>query len=356
MIARLSESDAAVITGADLSALVEAALIDAGHYEVAKALVVARALPGASASADEDALRLIRRSGEAVTWNTAKIEAAVRKAFLSLEADPSPAGPLAGRVAQRARALGNPYVHIETVQDLVLEELALAGHMAAAERYIVYRAERALLRAQERARVPAPERLPGVLVVEADGGEGEWDGADLRARIAFAQAGLDLMLDAEAIERELRRSIRPGVLRSDLEKVIVMNAKSLVERDSEFALFAGRMMLTYIYEETLDWDILRDGVGALREAHRRALRVAIEHGVSIDRMDAALLDYNVEALAAELDPSADLSFDILGIQTLYDRYLIQDKTGKTPVRIEAPQIFWMRVAMGVCFGEGTLRT
>jgi ribonucleoside-diphosphate reductase alpha chain len=188
-------------------------------------------------------------------------------------------------------------------------------------------------------------------VIEDDGAEGVWDGADLRARIAFAAGGLELVIDEEAIERELRRSIRPGALRSDLEKVIVMNAKSLVERDSDFAVFAGRIMLTYIYEETLDWEIVRDGVAGLRDAHRRALRPAIEHAISIKRMDPALLDYDIEALAAELDPAADRDFDILGIQTLYDRYLITDKTGKTPVRIEAPQIFWLRVAMGVCFGE-----
>ncbi|HEX3803307.1 MAG TPA: ribonucleoside-diphosphate reductase subunit alpha [Solirubrobacteraceae bacterium] len=351
VIARLAELDATVITGADLSALVEAALIDAGHYDIAKALVVARALPGAAATAPADSLRLIRRSGEVMPWNTAKIETAIRKAFISLQVDPTPAGPLASRVAERARSLGSMYVSIETVQDIVQEELVLAGHMRVTERYIVYRAERALLRAQQRSQAPAAEALPSIPVVNDDGSEGLWNGADLRARIEFAQVGLELVLETEAIERELRRSIRPGVLRSDLQRVIVMNAKSLVERDSDFALFAGRILLTYIYEETLDWQILRDGVPGLAEAHRRALRTSIERGVAIDRMDAALLGYDVEVLASQLDPSSDLEFDILGIQTLYDRYLITDKTGESPIRIEAPQIFWMRVAMGVCFGE-----
>ncbi len=264
VITRLAELDATVITDADLSALVEAALIDAGQYDVAKALVVARALPRASTAAPAGTLRLIRRGGEVVPWNTTKIETAIRKAFLSLQLDPSPAGPLAGRVAERARSVGSMYVSIETIQDLVQEELVLGGHMRVAERYIVYRAERALLRAEQRSLAPARDTLPPIPVVGADGDEGLWDGADLRARITFAQVGLELPMDAEAIERELRRSIRPGVLRSDLERVIVMNAKSLVERDSDFALFAGRIMLTYIYEETLDWDVLRDGIGALQ--------------------------------------------------------------------------------------------
>lgn len=358
VVTRLAELAATVITTADLSALVEAALIDAGHYELAKALVVVRAarnareLAGAQrGGGDTDSLRLIRRGGEVVAWNTAKIEVAIRKAFLSLRADPSPAGPLAGRVAERARQLQSNYVSIEAVQDILQEELVLAGHMRVAERYIVYRAERALLRARQRSLAAAPDLPPPLPVLEADGAEGVWDGADLRARIAFAATELDLGLDAEALERELRRSLTAGVARADLGRVIVMNAKSLVERDSDFALFAGRMMLTYIYEETLDWEIVRDGVGALGDAHRAALRPALERGVAIGRMDAALLDYELEPLAAALDPSADLEFDILGIQTLYDRYLITDKTGASPRRIEAPQIFWMRVALGVCFGE-----
>jgi ribonucleoside-diphosphate reductase alpha chain len=348
---RLSALEATAITAADLSALVEAALIDAGHYELAKALVVTRAAPAAPSGARAGELRLIRRGGEVVGWNTGKIEAAIRKAFLSLQADPSPAGPLASRVAERARALGSAYVAIETIQDLVQEELVLGGHMRVAERYIVYRAERALLRARERASAAAPEVLPAIPVLESAGGETQWDGADLRARIAFASIGLELALDAASVERELRRGVRPGIARADLRRTVVMNAKSLVERDSDFASFAGRILLTYVYEETLGWDVLRDGIGGLREAHSRALRPMLERGVAIKRIDPALLDYDLEALAAAIDPTSDLDFDVLGIQTLYDRYLIIDKTGAEPRRIEAPQLFWMRVAMGVCLGE-----
>ena len=130
-----------------------------------------------------------------------------------------------------------------------------------------------------------------------------------------------------------------------------MNANSLVERDSDLSRFAGRILLTYVYEETLDWDVCGDGVGGLREAHARALRPAFERGVAIDRIDPRLLEYDLDRLAAALDPTADLDFDFLGIQTLYDRYLIVDKTGAKTRRIETPQLFWMRVAMGLFLGE-----
>jgi ribonucleoside-diphosphate reductase alpha chain len=343
---RLAGLAQTTITRADLSALVEAALIASGHYEVAKALVVRRVPPAGVASGT---LQLIRRSGDVVPWTTAKIEAAVRKAFLSLAADPAPAAALAARVAERAQSLGSRYVPIEVVQDVVQEELVLAGHMRVAERYIVYRAERAMLRAEQRG--DEPEVAPAIPVLEADGSETTWDGEDLRRRIAFAAIGLDLELEPAAVERELRRAIRPGVARADLRRLIVLNAKALVERDSDFSPFAGRILLTFVYEEALGWDIVRDGIGGLREAHRRALRPLLERGTAIKRVDARLLDYDLDRLAAAIDPTADLDFDFLGLQTLYDRYLITDKTGATPVRIEAPQLFWMRVAMGVCLGE-----
>jgi ribonucleoside-diphosphate reductase alpha chain len=345
---RLAGLDRATITAADLSALVEAALIASGHYEVAKALVVQRAAPAAGTTAGT--LRLIRRSGDVVPWSTAKIEAAVRKAFLSLQSDPAPAAALAARVAERAQSLGVAYVPIEAVQDIVQEELVLGGHMRVAERYIVYRAERAMLRAREGAGA-APDAPPAIPLLEADGRESTWSGEDLRRRIAFAAIGLDLALEPAQLELELRRSIRPGVARADLRRLVILNAKALVERDSDFSRFAGRILLTYVYEEALGWDVVRDGIAGLREAHRRALRPLLERGVAIRRIDPQLLEYDLDRLGAALDPSADLDFDFLGLQTLYDRYLTVDKTGAAPVRIEAPQLFWLRVAMGVCLGE-----
>jgi ribonucleoside-diphosphate reductase alpha chain len=299
----------------------------------------------------DDTMKLIRRSGQIVSWNGGKIEIAVAKAFESTGRDPRPATALAARVGERARALGVAYVEIETVQDLVQEELVLGGHMRVAERYIVYRAERSRVRSQMAAEGDAPPRPAPLTIREADGSEAVWDGEDLRPRIAFASIGLDLGFDAERLETELRRSIQPGIGRAELAKLIVLNAKALVERDSDYSRFAGRILLTYVYEETLDWSIMRDGVAGLREAHRRALRPLLEHGVAIKRIDARLLDYDLDQLAAAIDPSADLDFDFLGLQTLYDRYLIVDKTGARPRRLEAPQLFWLRVAMGVCLAE-----
>ncbi|MBN8868851.1 MAG: ribonucleoside-diphosphate reductase subunit alpha [Solirubrobacterales bacterium] len=341
----------ATVTEADLSSLVEAALIAEGEYEVAKALVIRRTTRSAADAKKGAEIRLIRRSGQVVPWNDEKIEIAVRKAFLSLERDPEPASALAARVTERAKGLGVAYVPIETVQDFVQEELVLAGHMRVAERYIVYRAERGLIRAREKREGETLETPVPIAVTDTNGTTSVWDGEDLRPRIAFASIGLDLPHDQQRIEAELRRGVQPGVSRAELSKLIILNAKSLVEKDSDYSKFAGRILLSYVYEETLDWSITRDGIGHLREAHQKALKPMLEHGAQIKRIDPRLLEFDLDRLADAIDPSADLDFDFLGLQTLYDRYLIIDKTGEKDRRIEAPQLFWMRVAMGVCLPE-----
>ncbi len=341
VVARLRlVGEAAQVTVPDMSVLVEAALIERGAVDVAKALVMRRShrVPDVLTTGGEPQLQ--RRSGHVVAWNTRKIEVAIRKSFLSLSLDPEPAARIAERVSLRARALGIDPVPIETVQDIVQEELVLCGQMRVAERYILYRAERAMLRAEGRIAAPAP--VAGI-------------NDELRARIRFAAVGLDLPLDEDELVSELQRSLSDDISHADVERLTVLNAKSLMERDSDFSFFAGRILLTFVYEETLDWSVLRDGPEGLAEAHRQAFRPALERGVAAKRVDPVLLDYDLDRLAEALDPSSDLAFDYLGLQTLYDRYLLVDKTGAEPVRLEAPQLFWMRVAMGVSLGETTER-
>ncbi|MCW2922821.1 MAG: ribonucleoside-diphosphate reductase, alpha subunit [Thermoleophilia bacterium] len=342
----------------DLSTLTEAALIAAGELEVAKALVLRRVLPSVDPSGAGRRVRVVRRSGQVVAWNGAKVEAAVRAAFLSAGADPEPATAIAERVTERAGSLGLGYVPIETLQDLVQEELVLGGHMRIAERFIVYRAERAMLRARDASGAAAPTdaatAVASIDLVEEDGAVTRWDGSDLRARIRFAMIGLDLELDEAAIEAELRRSLGDGITRADLRRLVVLNAKALVERDPDYSRLAGRLLLTFVYEEVLDWRVERDGLAGLAAAHRSAFAQQLRRGVEIGRIAPELLDYDLDRLAAAIDPTADLDFEYLGLQTLYDRYLLVDKTAREASahrRIETPQLFWMRVAMGVSLPE-----
>ncbi|MFQ3671385.1 MAG: ribonucleoside-diphosphate reductase subunit alpha, partial [Verrucomicrobiia bacterium] len=177
--------------------------------------------------------------------------------------------------------------------------------------------------------------------------------ADIRARISFAKIGLHLTLTETELISRLLRSASMSLSAEEQRDTVILNAKNLLDVDADSRFFAGRILLTYIYEETLDWRIA-DGINGLKEAHKRAFQAYIPEGIALNRLDPRLGEFNLPELAEALDPFADLRFDFLGIQTLYDRYLIhkqvdQVKGGKK--RLEAPQIFWMRVAMGLALKE-----
>ena len=342
--------------------LIEKTLVDNNAYFVAKSLLLNRARKIAidRDSAATSTLRVIRRNNHVVPWSEQKVEIAVRKTFLSLQRDSAPAVALTRAVSERVHSSKQSFVHIEEIQDMVQEELMKSGHFKVAEAYILFRAERAASRDAgtdsevpfaAAATAPAAGQETMILVKRASGENAFWDGADLRKRIEFARIGLDLCLSNDEIEAELRRSVYDQISQKDLDATIVLNSKTLIEKDADFAKFAGRIQLTYIYEEILGWDITRDGIGALKTAHQRAFKKYLEHGVAIKRLNPRLLDYDLAKLSAVLDPSSDLEFDFLGIQTMYDRYLIVDKSQKNAKRIETPQFFWMRVSMGLMLDE-----
>jgi ribonucleoside-diphosphate reductase alpha chain len=344
------------LTRNDLYLLIEKALIENDAHDVAKSLVFSRSLErnGEVIVSEEPQtmpVRLIRRNGNVVPWSQTKIEIAVRKAFLSIKEDPDAAVMVSKTVTEAIRNGDSAFAHIENVQDLVQEELMRKGYFKAAEAYILYRAQRAQMRLDEQP-VEDPNQESMIVITDRDGNTEFWDGTELRKRIKFSCIGLELCISEAEIEQELRRSIGAEITREALKSTIILNAKSLIERDADFAKFAGRILLTYIYEEVLDWNILTDGIRALKIAHQESFKKYLAHGIKIKRISPEVVaQYDLKKLAKALDPTADLDFDYLGVQTLYDRYLIVDKTGDQPRRLETPQFFWMRVSMGLFRAE-----
>ena len=302
------------------------------------------------------AIRVIRRNRTLVAFDPEKILGAINRAF---SAERVQSGKMANLVVDavvaRVHEMGSTYLHVEQVQDIVVQELMRVATMnggdlfRVASSYATYRANRA----KERADAGDVETSTDISmkVTNSDGTIVVWDGADLIERIKFSLAGLTPVFPFEKILEELRRSLFEEMAIADLHRTLQLNAKTLQQYDSEFSTFAARFLLTYIYEEVLGWDILRDGVARLRDMHAKKFRAYIERGVAIKRLSPRLLEYNLDKLAEQLDPSADYDFDFLGIQTLYDRYLIIDKTGDKHVRLETPQFFWMRVSMGLFIAE-----
>ena len=346
LASKIKDKKSLKLTKREVSLLVEKVLIERDAHDVARSLVFKRSLNNPNRINDfSGRVKLIRRNGQVVPWNERKIESAVRKAFLSMQLDSSAAVDIAKSVTGIVMERSQEFMAIEDVQDLVQQELMRKGHYKVAEAYILYRAERRFARTspqQDQNEQPAL-----ISVARNDGSTFFWDGEDLRLRIKFASIGLDLMMTDDEVESELRRSVFSNITMEDLKKTIILNAKSLIEKDSGFNKFAGRILLTYIYEEVLGWDIVKDGIGQLKKFHEIAFKRNLARAVEIERINPEMLNYDLDKLASFIDPSSDLGFDYLGIQTLYDRYLIVDKTQALHKRLECPQLFWMRVSMGL---------
>ncbi len=280
-----------------------------------------------------------------VAWLGHKIARAVSAACVAEGADENIGRLVQAEIEFRLRRERPSFIHIEQLQDLVEETLMELDHGKVALAYAKYRARRAALReaavvahgaeGADQMELATPEQL-----------------TDLRARISFARIGLKLTLSDEELIARLLRSVSMNLTVEERRDTILLNAKSLLDVDADARFFAARILLTYIYEETLPWKV-GDGPQALKAAHVRAFNDYVPHGISIGRLDARMQQFDLRRIADALDPFADLQFDFIGIQTLYDRYLIHahDKVTARKRRLEAPQIFWMRVAMGLALLE-----
>jgi ribonucleoside-diphosphate reductase alpha chain len=224
----VSSSEVARVTPADVYRSIACTLEEHRAYDVAKSFLQNRAVKlstSESARLVPGAPRIIKRNNQVVPWNEVKIETAIRKAFLSLQRDSAPSASIARAVTERVVAMNTAFLHIEQVQDIVQEEIMRSGHFKVAEHYILYRAARNEKRVEEarHAEQNAGQNVM-VLVKRPDGTSYFWDGLDLRRRIEFARIGLDLCLDNEEIEMELRRSVFDDISQADLNNTIVLNA------------------------------------------------------------------------------------------------------------------------------------
>ncbi|MDR2720943.1 MAG: ribonucleoside-diphosphate reductase subunit alpha, partial [Puniceicoccales bacterium] len=295
-------------------------------------------------------IKLIRRNNQVVPWNEMKIKNAVTQAFLAIKQDPAPAAKIAEEVTKSVINSGLLFAHVEDVQDYVQEELMSEGFFKVAEAYILYRSKRAQMRDNEQIEDQATDAASQEAIILIRSGKGEnflWDGSDLQARISFARVGINSHLTNDEVVCALRNGVISEMDYDSLRTLVIENARSLIEKDPNFAIFAARIQLSYLYEDILNWRCSSDGVSWLQERQRSTFAKYIEHGVQLGLLHKGMLKYDLEMIATELDIRADLEFDAIALQSLVENYLLRDSVHTI---LETPQMLWMRVAMGVFLG------
>ena len=310
-----------------------------------------RAGPAASNTLPD--YQILRRNGAVVPFAPDKIAIAMMKAFLAVHGTQGAASASVREVVDTltqavVRALmrsrpGGGTFHIEDVQDQVELGLMRGGHHEVARAYVLYRERHAQERAKqattEAAQAPAP-----VLHVTEAGQRIALDVNQLRKLIDSACRGLGADVKPDPIVAETMRNLYDGVPMDEVYKASILAARTLIEKDPDYTYATARLLLHTIAKEVLGADVIQ---GGLSERYAAYFPQFIQKGVDNELLDPRLLQYDLQRLGTALKADRDLKFDYLGLQTLYDRYFLHVR--KT--RIELPQAFFMRVAMGLALNE-----
>ncbi|MEO6033437.1 MAG: ribonucleotide reductase N-terminal alpha domain-containing protein, partial [Burkholderiaceae bacterium] len=295
--------------------------------------------------------QIIRRNGAVVAFEPNKIAVALMKAFLAVHGTQGAASAsvretvddlteLVVRALLRSRPGGGTF-HIEDVQDQVELGLMRGSHHEVARAYVLYRERRT----QERARqVQAAVVAEPVLTVIDRGQRVPLDLVRLQTVIEAACAGLGAEVRPEPILAETRRNLYDGVPIDEVHKAQVLAARTLIEKDPGYTRATARLLLHTIRREILGEEVLQ---ADMHTRYAEYFPGFIKKGVQAELLDEKLLQFDLVRLGAALKAERDLQFDYLGLQTLYDRYFLHIDEA----RIELPQAFFMRVAMGLALGE-----
>ncbi len=314
--------------------------------------VVPRAATEASATASAySGYQIIRRNGAVVSFEPTKITVALMKAFLAVHGTQGAASASVRETVDQltesvVRALlrsrpGGGTFHIEDIQDQVELGLMRGGHHEVARAYVLYRERRA----QERAKQGEATRVPPQQLFVLDRGQRlPLDIDRLRGLFESACAGLGDDVSAEPIMAETRRNLYDGVPIDEVYKAAILAARTLIEKDPSYTRATARLLLHTIRREVVGEELSQE---QMAERYAEYFPQFIKRGVDAELLDEKLLQFDLVRMGAALKAERDLQFDYLGLQTLYDRYFLHVRKA----RIEMPQAFFMRVAMGLALGE-----
>lgn len=312
-----------------------------------------------SISTEPGTLRVIRRNGNVTEYDANRIMVAMKKAFLAVEGNDAIHADRIQKIVEQLtkqinerfmrRSAAEGIIHIESIQDQVELALMRAGEQKVARAYVLYREARHQERLAQT--IKAPGLAETIKVTLADGSQAPLDRQWLQRLIERACLGISEVA-AQPIFDDVQKNLFNGVAIKDIYKALVMSARTLVETEPNYSFVTARLLLQDIYAETAQALKVSIDPQELRTWYSACFKAFITQGISHELLNPNLQDFDLDKLSQALDIERDQNFNYLGLQTLYDRYFIHRK-GQ---RIELPQAFFMRVAMGLAHCEGEQRT
>ena len=325
-----------------------AALQDRLHAEI----------PGLAPAAELRQYEVIRRNGKLTPFDAAKIQVAMTKAFLAVEGRQAASSKrvhetvarLAGQVidALFRRLPDGGTLHIEDIQDQVELALMRNGHQKIARAYVLYRDEHARQRAESTATDTGADSQPALHIKQADGSLSPLDRVQLDSVLREACEGL-ADVSVELLRAECLRNLFDGIPAQDVGTALTMSARVMIDQEPNYSFVAARLLLDTLRQEALAaLELTPVGTqGGMAECYAGYFADYIHRAIDLQLLDPTLAQYDLAQLGQALEAERDFQFTYLGLQTLYDRYFIH-ADGR---RLELPQAFFMRVAMGLAINE-----
>lgn len=298
--------------------------------------------------------RVIKRNEQITDYDDNKIAMAITKAFLAVEGPQAKQSTrihdcvkeLTTQITQRLhrRMPGGGTIHIEDIQDQVELALMRAELREVVRAYVLYREERRKLREEQSDKSNA---LPQIYITTTEGKRTPLDRAKLLESITIACEGL-AETNPELIMKETERNLFDGVTEQDLHKALQLSTRVLIEKEPQYSFVAARLLQKELQQEALAFlGITEEEESEQSLDYTQYFKAYLKKGIALELLNPALAEFDVEKLTKAIKPERDLQFTYLGLQTLYDRYLIHSNQK----RFELTQAFFMRVAMGLSLNE-----
>ncbi len=299
-------------------------------------------------------LQVVKRTGQAVAYDAKKIAVAITKAFLAVEGQTASgsarvrdtvaglAQDISARIQRRLPNGGT--IHIEEIQDLVELGLMRQGFQKVARAYVLYREEHA----KQRPRAQDETDHPEIKVVQPDGSETPLNLFRLQILIEDACSGLD-GVDAKRLLDAALKNLYNGIKAKEVNTALTMAARPLIEEEPNYSYVSARLLLDGLRAEVLGSLRLAQEATAqdMTQLYPATFVAAIHRCIELELLSPALARFDLDQLGQALRPERDRQFTYLGLQTLYDRYFLHWQG----TRLELPQVFFMRVAMGLALEE-----
>ncbi len=294
--------------------------------------------------------KIKKRNGQVVDFKPEKIKDAAGKAFTAtmVNVDDGILNEITHNALEAVHQTFNGTTpSVENIQDIVEKILMQKGFYDVAKAYILYRYEHSKDRVEEKRKTLKKIERNNLFVTKRSGEKEKFSLEKLRKAVSFAAQGIEDVVDLNAIVIQCQAELYDGITSAEIDRTLMMAARSFIEKDLAYSKVAARLLLNIIYKETLGRDTM--DYERLYQQYRQMFVDTIQKGVEMGKLDKRLLTFNLWQLSAVLEPSRDEDLKYLGLQTLYDRYFLSNP--KTNKILETPQIFWMRVAMGLALNE-----